>query len=167
MNQTTIEEVLLRSKVFEGMEPEYLRRITASAQRVHFDAGQLILKQGQPADRFYFIENGKVSLIAEEDGEPSRFSILGKNEALGWSWLFPPHKWYFSARAVVPTDAILIDGQTIRHECETNHDLGYEVMKRFSAVMLHRLQSSRAELVQARREILRLSEAAADKRGDE
>jgi CRP/FNR family cyclic AMP-dependent transcriptional regulator len=154
-----IVQALTRMPIFAGLSAERLRILSDAAMRTHFRAGQMIFRQGEPANRFFLIESGKVSLIDEQNSEPCRFGVLGSEEVLGWSWLFPPHFWNFTARAIVPTDAVLFYGTQLREACEADHDLGYELMKRFSAVMVQRLQSSRVELIQARRELYRFSAA--------
>jgi CRP/FNR family transcriptional regulator, cyclic AMP receptor protein len=159
--QLTLEETLARMPLFAGISAEHLRALTNAAMRTHFPAGKMIFRQGGPTNRFYLIEKGKVGLICEDDGQPCRFATLGSDEVLGWSWLFPPHAWHFTARAIVPTDAIFFCGTQLRECCELDHDLGYELMKRFSAVLMQRLQSSRAELIDARRELYRLADTSA------
>jgi CRP-like cAMP-binding protein len=67
---------------------------------------------------------------------------------LGWSWLFPPYLWRFDARAATPTKAIFFYGTRLRELCEENHDLGYELMKRVSDIVIKRLQAARRELVE-------------------
>ena len=39
------------------------------------------------------------------------------------------------------------DGACLRDKCEADHDLGYELMKRFAPVMLERLQATRLQLL--------------------
>lgn len=156
-NSAAIEQALEGMPIFDGLTREHIRILSGVAMRTKFRAGQLIFRQGEPANRFYLIESGKVGLISEAEGETSRFAVLGSDEVLGWSWLFPPHAWNFTARAIVPTGAIFFHGTQLREACDADHDLGYELMKRFSAVMVQRLQSSRAELIQARREVYRLT----------
>jgi CRP-like cAMP-binding protein len=153
----SIEEAFAGMPVFAGLSADRLRILSQAAMRTRFPAGQKIFQQGEPANRFYIIEEGKVSLIDEADGEPCRFGIVEAHELLGWSWLFPPHTWRFTARAVTATQAIFFYATPLREACEADHDLGYELMKRFSAVMVQRLQSSREELIEARRRIYRLS----------
>lgn len=156
-----IQQALEEMPLFNGLSKQHLRILSGAAMRTNFRAGQMIFRQGEQANRFYLIESGKVGLISEADGETSRFAVLGSDEVLGWSWLFPPHAWNFTARAIVPTGAIFFHGTQLREACDADHDLGYELMKRFSAVMVQRLQSSRAELIQARRDVYRLSSTAA------
>jgi CRP-like cAMP-binding protein len=72
---------------------------------------------------------------------------LGEGDVLGWSWLYPPHKWQFGARALEPTKAIVFDATRLRARCETDHELGYELMKRFAHVMTQRLTATRLQLL--------------------
>ena len=51
---------------------------------------------------------------------------------LGWSWLFPPYAWHFTARALEETDAIFFYGTILREYCEKDHSLGFELFKRMS-----------------------------------
>jgi hypothetical protein len=73
---------------------------------------------------------------------------------LGWSWLFPPYLWHFDARAVTPPKAIFFYGTRLRELCEENHDLGYELMKRVSEIVIRRLQATRRELVEHDKNLL-------------
>jgi hypothetical protein len=72
---------------------------------------------------------------------------LGPGEALGWSWLFPPYRWHFSARSGAFTEAIALQARALREYAEENHDFGYELAKRVGQVILDRLQATRLRLV--------------------
>src|SRR5690349_3348381 len=100
--------------LFNGLPAEALETLARSAMRTHFRAGQLIFRQGEPANRFFLIEGGRVSLIDEQNSEPCRFAVLGPQEMLGWSWLFPPHFCHFTARAVTAVDAIFFYATPLR-----------------------------------------------------
>ena len=77
------------------------------AEAGDFDAGEVILREGDLANRFYLIESGKVVLDSgEEFGEPVVVGTIGAGDLLGWSWMFPPYVWHFAARAILPTKAI-------------------------------------------------------------
>jgi CRP-like cAMP-binding protein len=80
--------------------------------------------------------------------------ILGAGDVLGWSWLFPPYLWHFDARAATPTTAIFFYGTRLRELCDENHDLGYELMKRVSEIVIKRLQATRRELVEHDKNLL-------------
>ena len=72
---------------------------------------------------------------------------VGEGDVLGWSWLIPPYHWHFDARAVEPTRAIALDGRCLRGKCDADHELGYELMKRFAQVIEQRLEATRWQLL--------------------
>jgi CRP-like cAMP-binding protein len=76
-----------------------------------------------------------------------QLETLGPGEILGWSWLFPPYRWHFDARASEPTRAVALDGTCLRAKCEADHDLGYALVKRFLYQLHQRLERSRLQLL--------------------
>lgn len=115
-----------------------------------YQPGEIIFREGDPANRFYLIERGKVALESSRpEREPVLVQYVGPGDVLGWSWLFPPYYWHFDARAAEATDAIFFYGARLREQCEEDHDLGYELLKRMSAVIIQRLQATRKQLLAA------------------
>ena len=76
-----------------------------------------------------------------------RIDNLGPGEVLGWSWILPPYELHYSARALEPTEVIALDGKGLVALFEKDHDLGYEMMKRFAQVIVRRLAATRARTV--------------------
>ena len=70
-----------------------------------FKKDQVIFHAGETANRFYLIETGKVVLESGEhiDGAPVIIDTIGPGDLLGWSWIFPPYIWHFTARGAEPT----------------------------------------------------------------
>lgn len=134
-----------------GMSAHHIRLLADCAMRSHFKSGQVIFCEGEIANRFYLIERGKVALESSTLGEPVRIDEIGDGDLLGWSWLFPPYAWHFTARALENTTAIFFYGTVLREYCEKDHSLGFELFKRLSTVMLRRLQGSRRKLLNAGR----------------
>lgn len=131
-----------------GMSRTHLALLTDCAITAHFKKGQTILGEGEFANRFYLIESGKVVLESGEGlGEPVVVATIGPGDLLGWSWMFPPYVWRFTARAVEPSDAIFFYGTILREYCEKDHSLGYELFKRITPVMLRRLQVAREKML--------------------
>jgi CRP-like cAMP-binding protein len=144
----TLENTLAAHPFFHGLEPRYLQLAAGCASNVRFDAGEFILREGEEANHFFLIRHGKVAL---EVFAPNRGSIaiqtLEEGDILGWSWLIPPYQWRFDARAVELTRAIALDGKCLRAKCEEDHDLGYELLKRFAAILGQRLDATRFQLL--------------------
>ena len=144
----TLEPILSAHPFFHDLEPRYLKLIVGCAANVRFEAGQFVFREGDEANQFYLIRHGSVSL---EIFAPNRGSIttqtLGEGDVLGWSWLFAPYRWSCDARAVTLTRAIALDGSCLRAKCEGDHELGYELLKRFAHVIMDRLSATRLQLL--------------------
>ena len=137
-----------------GMTRTHLALLTDCAIAAHFEKGQTILRKGEFAKGFYLIESGEVLLESgEESGEPVVVDTIGPGDSLGWSWMFPPYVWRFTACAVEHIDAIFFYGTTLREYCEKDHSLGYELLKRTSRVMLRQLQATRYRMLSILQEL--------------
>jgi CRP/FNR family cyclic AMP-dependent transcriptional regulator len=133
---------------FVGMSRTHLTLLTDCAIAAHFKVGEVILREGELANRFYLIETGKVILESQGTGDrPVVIDTIGPGHLLGWSWMFPPYAWQFTARAVEPTAAIFFYGTILREYCERDNSLGYELMKRMTAVMTRRMQNARQKML--------------------
>lgn len=151
--ETEIEDEPMATRValhpfLAGLNRTNLALLTDCAMAAHFKKGQTILREGDFANRFYLIESGKVVLESNARlGNPVVIEAIGAGDLLGWSWMFPPHSWHFTARAVEPTGAIFFYGTILREYCERDHSLGYELFKRMSGVMVKRLQAARDKML--------------------
>ncbi len=144
----SVKQIISEHPFFRGMKPEPLDIIAGGATEVTFKPDQILLRQGEPANRFYLIESGRVALEAHE---PANGTVLvesiGPGDVVGWSWLFPPFVWHFTARAVEPTRAVVLDGAHLLVTAERNREFGYDLMKRVGQMVIHRLQSTRKKLL--------------------
>lgn len=144
----TLEAILAKHPFFEGLNSEYMSLITGCAYNVRYKSGEYLFREGEPANRFYIIRQGSVAL--ETQGAQRGTIIietLEAGEVLGWSWLFPPYRWHFSARAQQETRAIALDGVCLRTKGEEDHDLGYELAMRVARILVERLQATRLQLL--------------------
>jgi CRP/FNR family cyclic AMP-dependent transcriptional regulator len=131
-----------------GMNRVQLALLNDCAMATNFKKQQTIFREGEMANRFYLIETGKVVLESSDGlGKPVIIDTITPGDLLGWSWMFPPYTWQFTARAVEPTAAIFFYGTILREYCEKDHSLGYELLKRMSVVMIKRLQAARKKML--------------------
>ena len=72
---------------------------------------------------------------------------MGPGEVVGASWLVAPYRTMFDARASTLVRAIGIDAACLRGKCDDDHDLGYEMMKRFIPILANRLQATRLQIL--------------------
>jgi len=144
----TIEQYLPEHPFFAGLDEETIRFISGCATNEHVKAGKMLFREGKQADQFFVIRHGRVSL---EVHAPERgaivIDVLGDGDVVGWSWLVPPHRWVFDARAVEETSLVAFDGACLRGKCDDDPALGYQLMKRVSKVMFDRLIGARIRLL--------------------
>ncbi len=148
METQTLEKIIAGHPYFADLESDYTSLLVGCASNVRFEPGRYLWREGEEANQFYLIREGRVAI---EMVPPHRKAIvvetIGEGEILGWSWLLPPYTWRFHARAVETTRAIALDGKCLRQKCEQNHDLGYELLKRFAQIINHRLDATRMQLL--------------------
>jgi CRP/FNR family cyclic AMP-dependent transcriptional regulator len=132
-----------------GMNTHHIELLTRYAKQKYFDAGEVIFRAGEHANGFYLIQSGTIALDewVMESGAVT-IDIVRAGEPLGWSWLFPPYRWHFSARAIEPSTAIFFDGQILRQHYNEDLTLAHDLFKRSSEVMVHRLQATRRKLIE-------------------
>ena len=131
-----------------SLSPEHLEILLHDSKEAEFAAGENILKEGEPANRFFLIESGRVRLEANNENGKS-VQTLGPGEVLGWSWLFPPFSWHFSAHAIEPTRCLVLNGGHILVTAEENSKFGYDLMRRITQILVSRLQATRKKLLDA------------------
>lgn len=144
----TLETILAEHPFFRGLPERHLKVIVGCASNVSFEEGETIFREGEEANCFYLIRQGRVALEVYAAGIGTiTIQTLDAGDILGWSWLVPPYRWHFDARVVEPVRAIALDGECLRRKCEDDHDLGYELLKRFAEIITQRLQATRLQLL--------------------
>lgn len=147
----TLRPILQEQSFLRGMEPRHLDLLVGCAFNVRFDPNDFLVREGREAHLFYIIRSGHVSIETHSPGRgPICIQTLGEGDVLGWSWLMPPYTWQFDARALQLTRALALDATCLLAKCDEDHDLGYEIMKRFSNVIVQRLRATHLQLVDIR-----------------
>lgn len=144
----SIADLTAAAPALAGLDPRLLDLIAGCGRTARFAAGELLFRAGETADDFFLIRHGAIALeLPVPQREPVTIETLHDGELLGWSWLFEPHRWTFDAHAVQDTTVVGFDGACLRGKCETDHELGYQLMRRFAAVLVDRLQATRLQLL--------------------
>jgi CRP-like cAMP-binding protein len=144
----TLAELIAAAPVFAGLAPEQLRVIAGCGANERAAAGTMLVREGDPAERFYLIRRGRVALEVHAPGrEALLIETLHDGDVVGWSWLFAPYRWQLDGRALEPCALIAFDGACLRGKCDADHELGYAMMTRFAANLVDRLQATRIQLL--------------------
>jgi CRP/FNR family cyclic AMP-dependent transcriptional regulator len=143
-----LKNIIANHPFFKGLNEEYVTLIVGCASNVRADAGKMIHHEGEEANHFYLMRSGKVTLqMMTPNKGPIIIETLHEGDILGWSWLVPPYTWHFDAKALDLTRMIALDGKCLRTKCENDHNLGYELLKRFADIMVKQLESTRLQLL--------------------
>jgi CRP-like cAMP-binding protein len=131
----------------QGLDADALAVLAGCAQNVRFQPDQYIFREGARADWFYLLRRGTVALEMPIPGRGrTTIQTIRQGDILGVSWLFPPYRWNFDARAVTDTGAIAFDAACLRGKCDADPALGYALMRRFAPYVSQRLQAARLQL---------------------
>ena len=148
METEGLARIIAEHPLFAGLDPAFLDLVTGCAKNSRFDAGAYLSREGEQANALYLIRHGQVNLEIHAPGRGSMsFMTVDPGETIGLSWLVPPYRWTYDARAIELVRAIEIDASCLRTKCESDHDLGYEVMKRLAPVLVDRLHTTRLQLL--------------------
>lgn len=142
----TIKAILKEHSFFKDLPQQYFDFIVGCASNAVFKQGEVILKEGEPADKFYVIRSGLVAIYIDQRPQ-NPIQTIHEGDILGWSWLIQPYRYRFSAEARENTRAVVLDGKCLREKCEKNSDLGYELLKRLMSVFTQRLEATRLQLL--------------------
>lgn len=146
----TIAQYLPEHPFFAGLAPDVIDLLAGCAVNTHFAAGKSLFRQGESADRFYVIREGRVALGVHAPGMEAHAAVIDTADAgdvVGWAWLVPPYRWAFDARAVEDTRAISLDAVCLRTKCADDPSLGYALMQRVAQSMYERMQEARIRLL--------------------
>ena len=144
----TIDELLEEIDVFRGLADEHLDLIAGCARMSVYGDGETLMTENEQANMFFALRHGTVAL---ETYVPQRGAVtietLHGGDILGWSWLFPPYRTMFDARALGVVRTLAFDAACLRGKCEQDTQLGYTLMQRYAEVMVQRLQATRLRLL--------------------
>ena len=148
MRKQLIIEYLSAHEFFSELSEDVLKFLCKCANTREVKKGQILFRQDELADKFYVVRNGHISVqIPAIMGSALEIHALGKDQILGWSWLISPYKWNFQAKAEENSELLEFDGTAILARCEQEPKFGYELLKRFAALMSERLDAARQKMM--------------------
>lgn len=141
-------DLLVGLPFFKGMTEDQIRVVADTGTAVSYREGEYIFSEGGKADACYLVLEGAVALGLETSGGGRRALLtLHAGDLLGWSWLYPPYRWAYDAHVHSDTTAIRFDGPRLKDAADADPALGYELMKRFTDMLVKRLQAVRMQLL--------------------
>ena len=144
----TIDELLGEGGALAPLQAGHRQTIAGCAQLRSVAPGERLLREGAPADTFFLLRAGSVALETVVPGRgPVTVETLHAGDLLGWSWIVPPYRTAFDARATEPARVVAFDGACLRGKCERDPALGYALLQLLAAAFTQRLQDTRLRLL--------------------
>ena len=144
----TIEAVLAAHPFFQGMDPQHVAAVAACGRQMQFKAEEFLCREAEEALDFYVIISGSVSVeIFSARRGPLTTTTVEEGEVLGWLWFEQPYHWHLDARARQVTRTIALEVAALKARCEEDHDLGYELMKRYAHYLAVQFRVTKLQLV--------------------
>ena len=142
------EEVLREHPFFEDISDEHLEFLVSVARPLHIETNHFLFRQGSAADCFLVLHNGDMAIELHVGAKGARIiQTIGPGEVIGWSWLYPPHRWMYDGRALNTIDCLCLDGEAVRDRMAEDHEFAYEVLWRFGEVIVEALNRTRLQLL--------------------
>ena len=132
----------------DGLDAAHLRGMAQGGAIVELAAGQYVFRQGQTSATFHLLLDGDVDLEVSGGGTaPLVLESLHAGDALGWSWLFTPHRWAFDAHCRTPVRAVVLDATHLRALIDHDATIGRDLTRRVAELVIDRLRHARLQLV--------------------
>jgi CRP/FNR family transcriptional regulator, cyclic AMP receptor protein len=125
----TLDE-LERLPMEAAMGADHLVRLASIGDVEQIPAGATVFQEGGPADALRIVVSGRVALLIDIPGaQPSLVGTVGRGDLLGWSALRGNARWATTARATKPSRCLRFPADPLRALCDSDHELGYHMMR--------------------------------------
>ncbi len=100
--------------VLQALPTRVGETISASLQQVNVDQGEVIARQGGPADKFFIVVDGELEVSRTEEETGATVSTVGPGELFGEMSILFDRPRGATVRALKPTTLLVVDGPTFR-----------------------------------------------------
>ena len=143
-----LEEIVRAHPFSAGMSDEHISLLTGCAKNARFRQGEFLIREGEDADAFFWIREGKVALeLHAPPGGTIQIDSRKAGDLLGWSWIVEPYRWYCDARALEDVRVLTFDGACLRGKFDQDPQLAHEMYRRFVPLMYRSLHATQLQLL--------------------
>ena len=133
------------NELLNGLSSAEAEQVLALGARMTIPIGSPLFKLGEPADRLFLVERGRIKLTLPMRVRKQEQDIFaeerGPGQAVGWSALIPPYRFTLTATAApVGADVIALSRESLLKYFATNQAVGYRIALNLAVVIGHRLQ---------------------------
>lgn len=120
--------------LFGGITDEQMQRVIPHLKEEHFNEGQVIVLEGDEGDRIYFICEGSVEVLKEQDGpngpEQEKLAKLQAGDTFGEMELIDIQHRAATVRAVEPVTTVSFSNKDL-------YQIYHEDMKVYTLIIMN------------------------------
>lgn len=132
---------LKQKDIFWAMSTDFVKEIMNISVTESHETGELLFREGDPANQFYILLKGRVKLSLGETSHVVH-TVSNAGEAFGWSSLIDRDVYSATAECMTQTRLIRLDKETLQHVLEKNPASGLIFFKRLAGILGSRLLQS-------------------------
>lgn len=144
-------ELLRRVPFFAGVAPGKLKLLAFTSDRVSFDAGQTLFKQGDPGDAAYVVLSGSADVLVNSQSGEIKVATMEPNSIVGEIAILCDVSRTATVRANTPLETLRIRKEHFLKLLAEFPEMAVEIMR----VLADRLSHTTAELSEARSDLRR------------
>lgn len=144
-------ELLRRVPLFSGVAPGKLKLLAFTSDRVSFDAGQTLFKQGDPGDAAYVVLSGSADVLVNSQSGEIKVATLEPNSIVGEIAILCDVSRTATVKANAPLETLRIRKEHFLKLLAEFPEMAVEIMR----VLADRLSHTTAELSEARSDLRR------------
>lgn len=151
--------VLAQTKIFANLDTSMLHVVQQSSHRRHFDSGQRIVSQGQPALFFYVLERGYAKIHQlTPDGRQMLIRYIGAGQEFGLVAVLSGFEYPTSVETVEECEALVWEGELLAQLLERHPAIAFnalrvlalqnqELQRRYQELLTERIEQRLAQAV--------------------
>lgn len=143
MPTAAISKTLGESSLFGELSDEQRDKIAQSSREMTFETGDVLFREGDPADNIYIVLQGtaavEVGLMGRQRRRCATIATARRGETVGWSAGIGSQKYLASAYAVEKTTAVVVDRRAVQRLFVDNPASGLRVMEKLIDLARSRL----------------------------
>lgn len=140
-----IKSFLKQIEMFIGLSESMLDEVAKLCQSATYEADSLIVERNSPPTHLYLIQEGTVKIITAHPGAANDAKMvvvtLGKGQSFGEMSLVDNGVRSATVQTITPTKLLAVDCAHLSNLCETNTDLGYQVMRNIATDLSFKLRN--------------------------
>ncbi len=137
--------------LFQGISDEVTEELVKVMEGVSYNSGEVVFKEGDPADNFYVLESGALNLYMAGATQAAAVAIK-QGEAVGWSSLVGRDVYSATVECAEPSKLYKINKDKLDHVLRRYPPTGLLVYKRLAGLVGGRVIKCYQEMVKMREE---------------